>query len=148
ADLTNLSCPLVRIRMRGLDQTIDLVVQPRHLGGVQWYFRCPVLGLRASVLWNPPGATRFCSRQAWGNEVAYHTQFVGRTGRARIGRERTRSRLGRDKDADNWLPPSRQKWMRWATYERRIEKYNGYDAVLLEESRACIAKISAQLSAK
>jgi hypothetical protein len=38
--------------------------------------------------------------------------------------------------------------MRWATYELRIEKYNGYDAVLLEESAACVAKASAQLGAK
>ena len=149
ADLTDLACPQIRILMRGLNQIIELIGQERPFGGSQWYFRCPVLGLPASVLWKPPGATRFCSRQAWGNEVAYHTQFAGRTERARIGRERTRFRLASDKDADNWLlPPSKPKWMRWATYERRIEKYNGYDAVLLEESTAVIAKISAQLGAK
>jgi hypothetical protein len=38
--------------------------------------------------------------------------------------------------------------MRLATYERRIEKYNGYDAVLLEANEACVAKASAQLGAK
>jgi len=149
ADLTDLACPQIRILMRGLNQIIELIGQERPFGGNQWYFRCPALGLCASVLWKPPGATRFCSRQAWGNEVAYHTQSVGRTGRARIGRERTRTRLVGDNDADNWLfPPSKPKWMRWATYERRIGKYNGYDAVLLEESAACVAKASAQLGAK
>jgi hypothetical protein len=64
ANLTDLACPRFRIRMRGLDQTIDLIAQQRQFGGVQWYFQCPVLGLRASVLWKPPGAKKFCSRQS------------------------------------------------------------------------------------
>jgi hypothetical protein len=149
ADLTNWACPIVRIRMRNLDQTIDLIAQRRHLGGFQLYFRCCILGLRSSVLWMPPGATRFCSRQAWGKEIAYRTQFVGRTERARIGRERARSRLGGDKDADNrLLPPSKPKWMRWQTYERHIDRYSRCDAVVLKDDAVCTAKFSAQLSAK
>ena len=146
ADLTDGACPRVRIRMIGLDQTIELIAQERPFGGCQWYFRCPAMGLPASVLWKPPGATKFCSRQAWGKEVAYHTQFVGQTRRARIGRERARSRLGSDhKNADDLLsPPSKPKWMRWSTYERHIERYSSYEATLLEEMTACVARLSAK----
>lgn len=56
------------------EQRLDLIAEPRHFGGRQWYFRCPITGGKCSVVWLPPGATRFCSRQAWGKQVAYsHT---------------------------------------------------------------------------
>jgi hypothetical protein len=35
-----------------------------------------------SVLWMPPGANRFCSRQAWGRRVAYASQFADPDNRA------------------------------------------------------------------
>ena len=54
-----------RFQLGSLDQWIDLIPQPRHFGGRQWYFECPETHRRCSVLWMPPGATRFCSRQAW-----------------------------------------------------------------------------------
>ena len=44
-----------------LEQTIELRAEPRHFGGVQWYFVCPVLGRNVSVLWLLPGAKRFVS---------------------------------------------------------------------------------------
>jgi hypothetical protein len=93
ADLTVPACPHVKVSMRGLDQAIDLIAQRRNFGGVQWYFKCPVLGIRASVLWKPPGAERFCSRQAWGEKVGYRTQFCGKANRAQIGKERIRALL-------------------------------------------------------
>jgi hypothetical protein len=151
ADLTDLACPRIRIRMRGLeDQTIDLIAQRRHFGGLHWYFRCPVLGLRVSVLWKPPGATKFCSRQAWGKQVAYHTQFVGQARRAQIGKERTRSRLcDNPKHSFDWrVPPPKPKWMRWSTFERRLERYYRYEEVLLRYRAAACAKLSAKLVAK
>jgi len=61
----------LRIQLEDLDQTIILVSKPRHFGGYQWYFVCPVMNRYASVLWMPSGADRFCSRQAWGKRVAY-----------------------------------------------------------------------------
>ena len=67
-----------RIQIGNLDQTIILVPKPRHFGGRQWYFLCPVMNRCASVLWKPPGASRFCSRQAWGQRVAYASQFLER----------------------------------------------------------------------
>ncbi len=56
----------VRIEIGKLDQKINLMAQPRHLGGRQWYFLCPVTGKKCSVVWLPPGATRFCSRACEG----------------------------------------------------------------------------------
>jgi hypothetical protein len=32
-----------RIQLGGMDQWIDLVTQPRHFGGWQWYFKCPLV---------------------------------------------------------------------------------------------------------
>jgi hypothetical protein len=49
-----------------------LVSRPRYYGGHQWFFVCPVTGGLATVLWRPPGASKFCSRQAWGRQVATH----------------------------------------------------------------------------
>jgi hypothetical protein len=50
--------------------------------------------------------------------------------------------------ANRLFPPPKPKWMRWATYERHIDRYSGYDAVLLKESAAFLAKLSAQIGAK
>jgi hypothetical protein len=150
ADLTDSAAARLRILMKGLDQKIELIAQPRPFGGHQFYFRCPVWGLPASVLWKPPGATKFCSREAWGKEVAYRTQFVGREGRARIGSKRVRSRLGSDDKDSNWHspPPAKPKWMRWATYERHLNKYLDYEQTVLKVNAAWAAKLSAMLDAK
>src|SRR5262245_37487887 len=67
----------LRIQLGDLDQTIILVPKPRHFGGHQWYFVCPEMNRHSSVMWMPPGAERFCSRQAWGKQVAYASQFAG-----------------------------------------------------------------------
>ena len=75
----------LRIQLGGLDQTITLVPKPRHFGGCQWYFVCPAMNRYASVLWMPPGANRFCSRQAWGRRVAYASQFLDPDNRAHRG---------------------------------------------------------------
>ncbi len=53
-----------------LDQRIILVARPRHFGGRQWYFICPYMNRRVSVLWMPPGARYFACRQEWGRSVA------------------------------------------------------------------------------
>jgi hypothetical protein len=72
----------LRLQLVNLDQTITLVPKPRHFGGYQWYFVCPAMNRYASVLWMPPGANRFCSRQAWGRRVAYASQFLDPDNRA------------------------------------------------------------------
>ena len=106
-----------------LEQRLDLIAQPRHFGGQQWYVKCPVTGRKCSVVWLPPGASRFCSRQAWGKQVAYRTQFELTFDRAISAREKVKSRLIGNLDPREWELPPKPKWMRWNTYERLAEKY-------------------------
>ena len=91
----------LRIQIGGLDQHIHLVAYPRHFGGRQWYFICPYLSRRVSVLWMPPGARDFACRQWWGRQVAYASQFSTPVDRAHRGKARINSRLCSD-----WRPRS------------------------------------------
>jgi hypothetical protein len=106
-----------------LEQKLDLIAEPRHFGGRQWYLRCPITRGKCSVVWLPPGASRFCSRQAWGKQVAYSTQFEAPFNRAISAREKVKSRLIGDLDPCDWELPPKPKWMRWHTYERLEEMY-------------------------
>jgi hypothetical protein len=91
-----------RIQMEDLDQWIDLVAEPRHFGGRQWYFKCPCTP-QCSVLWMPPGASRFTSRQSWGRQVAYASQFDTPVDRAHRGKAKIKARLIDDLDPDGGL---------------------------------------------
>jgi hypothetical protein len=67
-----------QIQLGNLDQRIVLIARSRHFGGRQWYFMCPAMNRPVSVLWKPPGASRFCSRQKWGRGVvAYQSRACG-----------------------------------------------------------------------
>jgi hypothetical protein len=79
------------------------------------------------VLWKPPGAGRFGSRQAWGRQVAYRSQFQDAATRAQFGKERIKARLIGDLDPDKWDLPPKPKWMRWKTYNRYIERFDDYE---------------------
>jgi hypothetical protein len=95
----------------------------------------------ASVLWKPNGATRFCSRQAWGRRVAYQSQFNDATNRAHAGKVRIKSRLIADLDPDEWDLPPKPKWMRWATYNRYEERYDRYEEFLDNSLAVFAAKL-------
>jgi hypothetical protein len=127
ADMTDLSHAWFRIAIGQLAQQITLVSRPRHYGGCQWFFLCPVTGGLANVLWMPPGASKFCSRQAWGRQVAYRSQFQDAATRAQFGKERIKARLIADLDPDKWDLPPKPKWMRWKTYNRYIERFEEYE---------------------
>ena len=120
----------LQIDIDTLHQLIVLLPRPRHFGGFQWYFVCPYLGRRVSVLWRPPGARVFACRQKWGGEVAYASQFEGRDGRAHLGKAKIKERLIADLDPDEWDLPPKPKWMRWRTYNRAVEKFDRYETVL------------------
>jgi hypothetical protein len=121
----------LRIQIGDLDQRIILVPRPRHFGGYQWYFVCPVMNRDCSVIWLPPGASRFCSRQRWGRRgVAYASQFADPDNRAHLGQAKIKARLIGDLDPDEWDLPPKPKWMRWRTYNGYVERYDAYDAIL------------------
>ena len=113
----------LKIAMGKLEQRLDLIAEPRHFGGQQWYFKCPVTSRKCSVVWMPPGAIRFWSRKAWGKEVAYSTQFESTFDRAITAREKVKDRLIGDLNRSEWELPPKPKGMRWQTYERLAGKY-------------------------
>lgn len=131
----------VRIQIAGLDQWIGLVAQSRHFGGRQWYIEGPSTHRRCSVLWMPPGATRFCSRQTWRRQVAYASQFADPDNRAHIGQAKIKAQLIADLDPDAWDLPPKPKWMRWKTYNRYVERYDAYEAILDEGGVELMAKL-------
>jgi hypothetical protein len=143
ADMTDPNHAWFRIMtVDGFLQQIALVSRPRHFGGHQWFFLCPTTHRFATVLWKPPGATKFCSRQAWGRQVAYRSQFLDRDNRAHAGKERIKARLIGDLDPDEWELPPKPKWMRWETYNRYEERFDHYEAVLDDGCAELVAKLT------
>jgi hypothetical protein len=141
ADMSGQSEGWLRVQLSNLNQTIVLISRPRHFGGGQWYFNCPTMNRPVSVLWKPNGALAFRSRQAWGNSVAYQSQFLTATNRAHAGKARIKTLLIGDNNPDEWDLPPKPKWMRWATYNSYVERYDGYEAIL---DSALAAKLTAR----
>jgi hypothetical protein len=113
----------VRYPEIGFEQEIRFTSRPRHYGGRQFFFQCPTTGRRCYVLWKPPGATRFCSRQAWGrHRVGYATQFDETTARAHRAKAKICRQLGAANPWEDDFPP-KPKRMHWKTYERWRERY-------------------------
>jgi hypothetical protein len=131
----------LRIQMGSLDQKIILVPRPRHFGGRQWYFICPVMNRRASVLWMASGANRFCSRQAWEGQVAYASQFETPYHRACRGQAKIKAKLIGDHDPDEWELPPKPKWMRWRTYNRFVRRFDGYENAIERKVGTLMARL-------
>jgi hypothetical protein len=145
ADLTSQREGWFGIEIGNVYQRITVVACPRPFGGRQWYFICPQTGGRASVLWRPPGANRFRSRQGWGQHVvAYASQFNNTTGRAHLGQARIKSCLTGGHDPDEWDLPPKPKWMRWRTYDRLEGRFDHYEAVLNADCAALVARLFAK----
>jgi hypothetical protein len=68
-----------------------------------------------------------CSRQTWGRQVAYQSQFNDATNRAHAGKARIKSRLIADLDPDERDLPPKPKWMRWKTYEGYTDRFDRKD---------------------
>ena len=131
----------LRVQIGSLDQWIELGAQPRRFGGRQWYFKCPDTHRHCSVLWRPPGARRFCSRQAWRRQVAYASQFASPVDRAHRGKAKIKSRLIGTCDPDEWDLPPKPKWMRWRTYNRYVEKFDAYEDTLERQAWVAVARL-------
>lgn len=132
ADMTNPYDGWFRIEIDDLNQRINLTTRDRHFGGRQWYFMCPRMSIKASVLWMPPGAEYFACRQRWRRQVGYHSQFLDAVGRAHQGQSRIKRRLCSigSFDPDEWDFPPKPKWMRWKTYNRAEAQFDQYEATL------------------
>jgi hypothetical protein len=126
ADLRNKTGAWFQITIGNLDQRIMLVACERHFGGHQWYFVCGATNYRASVLWKPIGASRFCCRKAWEGQVAYLSQFGNWIDRAHAGKAKVNARLLGDCDLDEWDLPPKPTGMWWRTYNMLVNRYDGY----------------------
>jgi hypothetical protein len=73
-------------------------------------------------------------RQRWGRQVAYLSQFLGRTSRAHRGKAKINNKLCKigGFDPDELDLPPKPKWMRWQTFNRAEEKFDRYGAFLDE----------------
>ena len=120
----------LRIQIGQLDQWIPLRRQPRRFGSGQWYFECPKTYRLCSTVWMPPGARSFASRQAWGRQVAYASQFQTWYDRALTQGQALRSKLGgADWAGYNGDDPPKPKWMRWKTYNRILDRSYRYEEI-------------------
>jgi hypothetical protein len=136
----------LRITLEDMEQTIFLVPRSRRFGGYQWYFICPVMNRCCSVLWKPPGATRFRSRQGWGRRVAYASQFLDPDNRAHRGKAKIKAKLIADLDPDEWELPPKPKLMRWSTYNRLVDKFDSYEDMLERGIAGLMAKLLGKYS--
>jgi hypothetical protein len=141
ADMEDDTEGLFCIQMGELEQRIILVTVPRHYGGRQWFFLCPVTHRRASVLWLPPGAQQFASTHAWPGRVAYQSQFMTAMDRAQLGMERIKRRLIGELDPEEWDLPPKPKWMRWKTYHRLVEQFERYEAAIDAGALSRVSKL-------
>lgn len=123
----------MRIHANCIDQTIRLIGCPRHFGGRQWYFVCPVQNRCVSVLWFLPGIRFFAGRKSLGKQVAYVSQSYSPETRAQHMKDKLCDRIWEPGASDEWDLLPKPKWMRWRTYERltdRLEKYTSEAGVL------------------
>ena len=130
ADMSGTHEGWLQVRIGDFCQCLHLVAQPRKFGGRQWYFVCPITNRLVSVVWKPAGADKFCSRHAWGPQVAYLSQFGSGVDRAHLGKARISSRLGATSDLRPWALPPKPKWMRWRTYNQLAQRYAKYQRFL------------------
>lgn len=133
----------LRIRADQLDQTISLVSQPRHFGGRQWYFRCPLQWRTVSVLWLPPGGRKFACRQRWGRQVAYSTQFESWFDRACTESRKLRKKLSREEvyQCVGDVVPPKPKWMRWRSYDEIISRIDAYDSLVEDRTLLLMGRL-------
>ena len=104
------------------DYWIQLETTPQPLGGRRWWFLCPKLGGRTTKLYLPPGAMTFASRKA--HRLGYRSQRETPQDRALSRAFKLRHRLGSDGGiGDSIIKP---KGMRWATFDREMDRI--YDA--------------------
>ena len=143
ADMNGPTEGFLRIAFGSVEQRIVLVRERRHFGGGQWYFVCPVMNRRSSVLWKPPGVTRFCSRQTWGRQVAYHSQFLSPSDRAWHMKTKINRKVceAGSFDPEEWEFPPKPKWMRRKTYERYEKHYDAQENILDREINLATARL-------
>jgi len=123
-----------------IDDKVYLAPTRPHFGGLRWWFVCPHLNRRVRKLYLPLGGRHFWSRRAY--EFAYASQRETKYDRALRRARKLRLRLGGDPADDEY--PDKPPRMRWATYNRLLDKLRAADGVA--DERLGRALINAQMS--
>jgi hypothetical protein len=113
---------------RELDYQIQLVTTPQPFGGRRWWFVCPRTGRRATKLYLPDGAFTFASRQAY--RLTYECQREPAQERALRRAFKLRGKLGGTGGLESDIP--KPKWMREATYDRKLEEIFAAEEVVYD----------------
>jgi hypothetical protein len=122
---------------RESDYWIQLETTPQPFGGRRWWFLCPKTGRQAAKLYLPSGAFTFASRQAY--RLAYRSQRESPHDRA-LGRAfKLRHKLGADGGIGDYVP--KPKWMRWRTYDRKLEEIAAAEGVVNGHLLAFVRKL-------
>jgi hypothetical protein len=103
---------------RESDYWIELETTPQPFGGRRWWFICPRTGRPVAKLYLPNGAFSFASRQAY--RLAYRSQRETPYDRALRRAFKLQGKLGVDGGIGDHIP--KPKWMRWRTYDRKLEE--------------------------
>jgi hypothetical protein len=120
-----------------IDDKIFLATSRPPFGGLRWWFVCPQLNRRVRKLYLPLGGRHFWSRRAY--ELAYASQRETKFDRALRRARKLRLRLGGDSADDEC--PDKPPRMRWATYNRLMDRLAAADAVTderLKRARAIV----------
>jgi hypothetical protein len=117
-----------------IDDKIFLATSRPPFGGLRWWFVCPQLNRRVRKLYLPLGGRHFWSRRAY--ELAYASQRETKYDRALRRARKVRLRLGGDPADDEY--PDKPPRMRWATYNRLMDRLIAADAVVDERLRLLV----------
>jgi hypothetical protein len=108
-----------------IDDKIVLATTRPAFGGLRWWLMCPRLRRRVRRLYLPLGGHHFWSRCAY--RLPYSSQRETVHDRAMRRERKLRARLGGDPADDTY--PDKPKRMRWATYNRLIDKIAGAERI-------------------
>jgi hypothetical protein len=108
-----------------IDDKIFLATSRPPFGGLRWWFVCPRENRRVRKLHVALGGRHFWSRRAY--ELAYASQRETKYDRALRRARKLRLRLGGDPADDEY--PDKPPRMRWATYNRLMDRLVAADGV-------------------
>jgi hypothetical protein len=126
--MENATSPITRLRR---------VATPQPFGGRRWWFLCPRTGRRVTKLYLPDGALTFASRQAY--QLVYACQREPAHERASRRACKLRGKLGGTGGLDSDIP--KPKWMRVATYDRKLEEIFAAEEVVYDHIEILDRKI-------
>src|SRR3954451_15470309 len=120
---------------------VGLATTPQPFDGRRWWWVCPRTGERVSKLYLPPGALTFASRRAY--RLAYRSQRETPHARAIRRAFKLRHRLGATGGIGDPIP--KPKSMRWATFDREMQKVEAVEATVNGHLWAFVQKLNQRL---